>query len=371
VSFLPEEALEHGDYVVVGEGETAMPALVEALNGTRAREEVPGLVWKENGAVRRNRPAALCEDLDALPFPDFTLLDMGGRTSLGSGIGKQIIPMQTSRGCPFDCSFCSVTPMFGKRYRHRSTRSVIEELSRYDPRKHFIFFYDDNFAASTPKTKELLRAMIDGGAGFSWSTQVRSDVARDPELLDLMMRAGCRTLYIGFESVDPENLLAMRKSQTAEEIQHAVREVRMRKIHIHGMFVFGFDTDTPEKARATIRFAIKEKIDSAQFMILTPLPGTETFTTFGAQGRITDRAWDTYDAHHVKFRPLHFTPWELQYAQIEAHTRFYSPVQVFRRLVRGRLLGFVVGLYANGINRRWKRVEKGYLRFLRTHPAAT
>jgi radical SAM superfamily enzyme YgiQ (UPF0313 family) len=261
--------------------------------------------------------------------------------------------------------------MFGKHYRHRSTESVIAELSRYDPREHFIFFYDDNFAASTRKTKELLRAMIDRGFGFSWSTQVRTDVARDPELLDLMVRAGCRTLYIGFESVDPQTLIAMKKNQTAEEIRHAIREIRKRRIHIHGMFVLGFDTDTPEKARATVRFAIKEKIDSAQFMILTPLPGTETFTTFGEQGRITDRAWGTYDAHHVKFRPLRFSAWELQLAQIEAHTRFYSPFQVFRRLVRGRLGGFVIGLYAWALNRRWQREEKGYLRILRARPAAT
>jgi radical SAM superfamily enzyme YgiQ (UPF0313 family) len=196
-------------------------------------------------------------------------------------------------------------------------------------------------------------------------------VARDPELLDLMVRAGCRTLYIGFESVDPQTLIAMKKNQTAEEIRHAIREIRKRRIHIHGMFVLGFDTDTPEKARATVRFAIKEKIDSAQFMILTPLPGTETFTTFGEQGRITDRAWGTYDAHHVKFRPLRFTAWELQLAQIEAHTRFYSPFQVFRRLVRGRLGGFVIGLYAWALNRRWQREEKGYLRILRARPAAT
>jgi radical SAM superfamily enzyme YgiQ (UPF0313 family) len=321
VSFLPEEALEHGDYCVVGEGELAMPALVEALNGKGELSEVPGLVWREGGEIRRNPPAQHFENLDNLPFPDFSLLDMGARTRMGGPIGKSIVPMQTSRGCPFDCSFCSVTPMFGKHYRRRSTESVIAEMSRYDPKKNFIFFYDDNFAASATRTKELLRAMIDRNLGFSWSTQVRADVARDPELLDLLAKAGCATLYIGFESVDPQTLLEMKKSQTAEEIRDAIRAIRERRIHIHGMFVFGFDTDTPEKARSTVSFAIKEKIDSAQFMVLTPLPGTETYTTLGAQKRITDSIWDTYDAHHVKFRPLNFTAWELQLAQIEAHTR--------------------------------------------------
>jgi radical SAM superfamily enzyme YgiQ (UPF0313 family) len=369
VSFLPEEALEHGDYCIVGEGETALPALVEALNDGTSLESVPGLVWRDNGRIRSNPAAAHVEDLDSLPFPDFSLLDMGRLTRMGSPMGKSTIPMQTSRGCPFDCSFCSVTPMFGKRYRHRSTQSVIDEMSRYDPRKHFIFFYDDNFTASRSKAKELLHAMIDRKLGFSWSTQVRADVARDPELLDLMREAGCNALYIGFESVDPETLVQMKKGQTQDEIRFAIREIRKRRIHIHGMFVFGFDSDTPEKARATVSFAIKEKIDSAQFMILTPLPGSDTYNALKEQGRIRDLSWDTYDAHHVKFQPARFSPWELQYAQIEAHTRFYSPLQVLRRLVRGRLTGFIVGVYANSLNRRWQRLEQAYLRILRTASA--
>jgi radical SAM superfamily enzyme YgiQ (UPF0313 family) len=366
VTFFPEEALEHGDYCIVGEGEVAMPSLVEALNGGRPFSEVPGLVWRENGVIRRTPTAPPLENLDLLPFPDFSLLRMGFRKKMGSiNFGHSIIPMQTSRGCPFDCSFCSVTEMFGRHYRHRSTESIIEELSRYDPKHNFIFFYDDNFAANAGRTKELLRAMIERKLGFQWSTQVRADVARDPELLDLMVRAGCGTLYIGFESVDPQSLKEMKKNQTVDEIRQAIALIRKRKIHIHGMFILGFDSDSPEKARATVKFAIKEKIDSVQFMILTPLPGTETYFKLRDEGRIIDQAWDTYDAHHVKFRPLHFSPWELQWAQIEAHSRFYSPRQVVLRLFRGRPLGFVIGVYANALNKRWQRQEKKYLRWLR------
>jgi radical SAM superfamily enzyme YgiQ (UPF0313 family) len=367
VTFFPEEALEHGDYCIVGEGERSMPALALALNGEGLLSEVPGLVWKENGVVRRNPALPPVENLDELPFPDFSLMDMGSNKRMGSvGFGHFIIPIQTSRGCPFDCSFCSVTEMFGKRYRHRSTENILAELSRYDSKQHYLFFYDDNFAANSRRTKELLKAMIARNLGFKWSTQVRADVARDPEILDLMVRAGCTTLYIGFESVDPESLKEMKKSQTVEEIRSAIAEIRKRRIHIHGMFVFGFDTDTPEKARATVSFAIKEKIDTTQFMILTPLPGTEMYFKLDKEKRIIDHAWDTFDAHHVKFRPLHFTPWELQLAQIEAHTRFYSPLQVFRRLLRGRTGGFIVGIYANALNRRWQKAEKAYLAFLQT-----
>jgi radical SAM superfamily enzyme YgiQ (UPF0313 family) len=366
VTFVPEEALEHGDYCIAGEGETGLPLLVEALNTGGSLAAVPGLVWKENGIIRRNPVAAPIEDLDSLPFPDLGLLDMGRMKKIGvQGIGLQTIPIQTSRGCPFDCTFCSVTGMFGRGYRHRSTASVIAELSKYDPKTNVIFFYDDNFAANPRKTKELLREMIRLQLGFSWSTQVRSDIARDPEMLDLMAQAGCGQLYIGFESVDPAALKEMKKNQTVDEIRHAVREIRRRKIHLHGMFVFGFDSDTPATTRATVSFALKERIDSAQFLILTPLPGSGFYQKMIAEGRIIDTAWDTYDAHHVKFLPRGFSPWELQMAQVGAHARFYSPWHVLARLFRGSTAGFFVGVYAGALNRRWQRLERTYLRNLR------
>ena len=366
VSFLPEEALEHADYCVAGEGEKAFPLLLSALNGQGKLEEVPGLVWKEAGVARRNAPATPVEDLDTLPFPDFSLLTMGRGMKLASaGGGKITVPVQTSRGCPFDCTFCSVTGMFGRRYRHRSTASVIAELSRLDPRRHLIFFYDDNFTANPRRTKELLREMIRLRLGFHWSTQVRSDVARDPELLDLMARAGCTTLFIGFESVDPVALREMKKNQSVEEIRTAIRAIRAHRIHVHGMFVFGFDSDTPATTRATVDFALAEKIDSAQFLLLTPLPGSAFYADVAAQDRLLDRAWDTYDAHHVKFRPAGFTPYELQRAQIEAHRRFYAPHHVVARLLRGRVAGFVIGVYASRLNRQWQRMERRYLDLLR------
>ena len=372
VSFLPEEALEHGDFCLTGEGETGFPLLVEALNRNGSLDDVPGLVWKDHGVIRRNPPAAPLEDLDSLPFPDFDLLDMGRARRIGvQGIGLPTIPVQTSRGCPFDCTFCSVTGMFGRRYRHRSTASVIAEISRYDSKSCILFFYDDNFAANPAWTKELLREMIRLRLGFEWSTQVRSDIARDPEMLDLMAEAGCTSLYIGFESVDPVALREMKKGQTVDQIRHAIREIRRRRIHLHGMFVFGFDSDTPATTSATVRFAIQEKIDTVQFLILTPLPGSGFYSQMLSEGRLIDRAWDTYDAHHVKFQPRHFTLWELQRAQIMAHARFYASRHVVARLLRGSPGGFFIGVYASALNRRWQRVERDYLRSLRLPAPAT
>ncbi len=365
-TFAPEEALQHGDYVITGEAEESLPMLVEALNGRRPLTEVPGLVWREGGETRRNEPGCRVADLDALPFPDFSLLTMGPRKRMGSFLlGGSIIPVQTSRGCPFDCSFCSVTGMFGRRYRHRSTANVIAELRHYDPKKNFIFFYDDNFTANPRLARELCTAMIREGLHFKWSTQVRSDVARDPGLLDLMVEAGCTSLFIGFESVDPAALAEMKKGQDVEDMKLAIAEINRRGVHVHGMFVFGFDADTPATVRSTVDFAIEQHIGSAQFMILTPLPGSEFHSAMERSGRIIDRTWSNYDAHHVTFRPAHFSPWDLQFAQIQAHARFYARGQVLARLLRGRVSAFLVGVYAHGLNRRWQRRERGYLRDLR------
>jgi radical SAM superfamily enzyme YgiQ (UPF0313 family) len=360
VTFLPEEALDHADYVIRGEGEAALPLLVEALNGRGRLEDVPGLAWKDERGVHRNPLPQLLEDLDSLPFPDFALLDTGGR-KMGGPFGREILPLQTSRGCPFDCTFCSVTCMFGRRYRYRSTKNVIAELARYDRRKHFPFFYDDNFASNPRRTKELLRRMIERDFRFNWMTQVRSDVARDGELLDLMAAAGCTYLFVGFESADPAALEEMRKSQSLPEIERAIAEIRRRGIYVHGMFVFGFDADTPGTIRRTVDFAIDRKIDTVQFLALTPIPGTQLFETLEREGRILDREWGTFDGLHVKHRPTGFTPGELQAALIAAHRSFYTLGRVLQRLIAGRIRAVYLSLFARFEIRRWLRRERPYL----------
>jgi radical SAM superfamily enzyme YgiQ (UPF0313 family) len=366
VTFLPEESLAHADFCIAGEGESGLPMLVDALNHGSSLEAVPGLIWREGGAIRMNPTAEPVKDLDSLPFPDFSLLDMGQEKKAGGSRARRtIMPVQTSRGCPYDCTFCSVTPMFGRTYRHRSTENVIAELARFDPGRHEIFFYDDNFAANPRATKELLREMIRRRLGFTWTTQVRTDIARDAEMLDLVAEAGCKGLYVGLESVNGDALAEMKKKQTVEDIRRSIREIRGRGMHLHGMFVFGFDSDTPQSVRDTVSFALREKVDSVQFLILTPLPGSPFFSQMVSSGRLLDRDWDTYDGHHVKFVPRGFTPWELQWAQVRAHARFYSPLHIASRLLRGRILAFLIGVYALWLNRHWQHEERDYLRGLK------
>jgi radical SAM superfamily enzyme YgiQ (UPF0313 family) len=360
VTFLTDEGLAHADFVLRGEAEDSLPAFLEAWRSGGDLATIPGLSFWKDGAMVQNQAVSVPPDLDSIPYTDFSLLkaDDERRTR------NMVIPIQASRGCPFDCSFCSVTGMFGKAYRHRSTEHLLGELRRYDRRGTTVFFYDDNFAADRKRTKELLQAMVREKFKFRWTTQVRADAARDPELLRLLRKAGCLTVYIGFESVNPRSLKEMRKAQTVEELGRAVKAFRRHRIHIHGMFVFGFDQDDGDTVKATVRWARKARLTSTQFLILTPLPGSDFYDKVTAEGRIAFTDWSLYDAHHAVFRPALFSLADLQKAQIESHRKFYSRKEQLRHLLRGRWLAMAIAHYARALNRTWQKKNRTYLKAL-------
>ncbi|MDW7759191.1 MAG: radical SAM protein [Acidobacteriota bacterium] len=362
VTFLTEEALEHADFVIRGEGEAALATFMDARENGTPLAEVPNLSFRDaDGRIHHNPMAPRAENLDTIPFPDFTLLkpDAPGQRRMSS------IPVLTSRGCPYDCSFCSVTGMFGRKYRHRSTENIIEELRLYDSRKNSIFFYDDNFAADPQRTRELCEAMIREKFKFNWTTQVRADITRDPDLVRLMKRSGCHTLYIGFESVNPASLEDMKKKQTVAEIAQAVKILRRHRIKIHGMFVLGFDQDDWESVRKTVRWAKKSRLTSTQFLILTPLPGSEFYNRISSENRIQFHDWTLYDAHHAVFQPARFSLFDLQKAQIFAHKKFYSLKQTARKLLAGEWFGVAIAHYARNLNRMWRRRNRLFMRAIK------
>lgn len=359
VTYLTEEALKHADFVFRGEGEGPLMAFIDIWEkGGKNYTTVPNLSYIMDGSVVHNPLGAKLTSLDELPFPDFSSILAADIPSFG----RRVIPVQTSRGCPFDCSFCSVTGMFGRRFRFRSTENVLEELRNYNHPKNFIFFYDDNFTANIERAKILLRAMISEGFRFKWSTQVRADVAKDPELVRLMKRAGCHTLYIGLESVNPRSLEGMKKKQTVEEITRALHMLRKHHIHVHGMFVYGFDEDDWKTVRKTVRFAKKARLTSTQFLILTPLPGSEFYNQVKRAGRVLFRDWALYDAHHAVFNPKGFSLAGLQKAQIISHQKFYSLVEMGKKIFRFQWMGLAVAHYARKLNRMWKRRNKAFLK---------
>jgi radical SAM superfamily enzyme YgiQ (UPF0313 family) len=197
---------------------------------------------------------------------------------------------------------------------------------------------------------------------FSWTTQVRADVARDIELVRLMKKAGCHTVYIGFESVNPGSLDAMKKKQTVADLVQAARVLRRNGIHIHGMFVLGFDQDDWTTVRKTVRFAKKARLSTTQFLILTPLPGSEFYNRMQAEHRLRFRDWALYDAHHAVFDPARFSLFDLQKAQIFCHRKFYSLKQTLRKLLAREWLSVAVAHYARRLNRMWKRRNKTFLK---------
>jgi radical SAM superfamily enzyme YgiQ (UPF0313 family) len=360
VTFLPDEALEHADYVIRGEGEVALKAFILAWTNGRNFSTIPNLSYKINNKTVHNPIVPYTTRLNDIPFPDFSLsLDVFKRIG-----GKRIIPFQTSRGCPYDCSFCSVTGIFGKTYRFRSTENVLRELHNYNDSDNFIFFYDDNFTMHRKRAKILLKAMIKEKFKFKWSTQVRTDVAQDIELVKLMKQAGCFTLFIGFESVNPKSLEAMKKRQTLKDMTNAVRVLRNNKIHVHGMFVYGFDDDDWGTVEKTVKFAKKARLTSSQFMILTPFPGSELYNRMADENRIRFKDWSLYDAHHAVFQPKQMSLFELQRAQIFSHSKFYSFMEMVRHVVSFAWVNFYLAVYAHNLNRVWQKQNKTFLKVI-------
>jgi len=356
--FLPDEALEHADYVIRGEGEDAIVELLDAIDGKRPFGSVDGLSYCADGRVFHNPSRALCPDLDKHPSPDLSLIVGFGSGTRSFFKYNPIIPIVTSRGCPFSCKFCSVTTMFGRKYRFRSAEKVLEDLRPYTDRT--IFFYDDNFAANKERTKQLLRRMIEEGITPEWTAQVRVDVTRDEELMELMERSNCCGIYVGFESINPKTLELYSKGQTLEDIKTSIKKFHEHDISIHGMFVLGSDEDDVRIIRETAKFAKRVKIDTVQFMILTPIPGSEIFDEFDEKDKIFTYDWKFYDGHHVVFKPNKMIPIVLQKEAVRATKKFFSHAQALKGLIKGDLHNFLVKGYAHHLIKRWERFNKEY-----------
>ncbi len=330
-TFLPEEAAQYADHVVKGEGELVISDLVK-YGGEKIIQCNP------------------VHNLDDLPFPDFSLID-------GFVKRMRMTPVSTSRGCPYDCTFCSVTAMFGRKYRFRSPESVIEELSRFKHRR--IFFYDDNFGANRARTKELLNLMIEHKITPQWITQVRADIAKDEELVSLMAEANCSRLCIGFESVDPEVLKSYNKRQTPEDVFNCIRVLHKYGIKVHGMFISEGYSDIYDKLG----------LDSLQISILIPIIGSKLYTSVqSARKFITEKFpsdWKLYDGGHVVHWPDNMSPYEMQKQTLKALKKFYSRYNMVKFLLRGKIRDFATRQMGHSIIKKWEAQNKYYLAKLR------
>jgi radical SAM superfamily enzyme YgiQ (UPF0313 family) len=258
--------------------------------------------------------------------------------------------------------------MFGQRYRSESTERVIEDLRRIGRRQ--VFFCDDNLTASPSHTKELLRQMLSRGVMPSrWYAQVRAEIYHDAELLDLMRRTGCRRVFIGFESVNQKVLDSYGKHQSLADVRHSVAAFHKQGIGVHGMFMFGADEDDMATFGNTVRFALEHDLDTVQFLILTPVPGSALFEQLDAEGRIFTRDWGIYDGHHVVFEPARMSPLELQMGTIRAMRRFYSLGSVARSISGLRLTTAMFRYLGRRVVRAWHGTNARFMQHLRNWQA--
>ncbi|TKJ41290.1 radical SAM protein [candidate division LCP-89 bacterium B3_LCP] len=314
-TFVTDESLQHADFVVRGEAERTFPELISRIQSEELPRDLCGVSFIDRGETVHNPDAPLIDDLDSLPFPDYTLFD--------SKMKLFNAPIQTSRGCPYPCNFCNVTQMFGRKVRYRSVEHVLDEMAQLP--KDELFYYDDNFCSNPKYTKQLCEGILKRGIKPKYSSaQVRIEVTRDPELMDLMAQAGTDLVYVGFESVVPETLREYKKQQTVEEIAQAVEIFRRFKMRVHGMFVIGADHDSKQTAVRTLQFAEKHGIDTIQLMMLTPIPGTELYRQLVEKGRIVSDDWSLYDGQHAVYMPAKMLPEELQKTTFSAMGKFYS-----------------------------------------------
>jgi radical SAM superfamily enzyme YgiQ (UPF0313 family) len=354
-SLRPDEALEHVDYVVLGEAEKSWPEFVKLFREGRAPQKMPN-----PGFV----------DMAEIPVPAWDRIDSG------DFLFHQI---QTTRGCPFTCRFCSVPDISGSSFRFKPVEKVVEEIRRMPSagwmkdKMKALYVVDDNFISNRKYTKDLLTALVplhESGELREWSAETTLNVAKDEELLDLFAAAGCSTLIIGFESVSEQTLLSMdKKVNFCLTYQEGIDRIHKRGMSIVGNFIVGFDTDTLSVFRDTLQFIDDNSILYPFFSILTPMPGTKLHEEYKGEGRLDHYDWSLYDTRHVVFEPKHMAREQLMdgycwlYEEAYASDRALNRLEKFWRTYRKKGSGALDNAFISWRMRKLK--GKGSQRFQR------
>lgn len=250
--------------------------------------------------------------------------------------------IQTTRGCPYDCPFCSVSGVFGKAYRFKPVEDIIKSIEFLD--SGFVGFIDDNMAGNKKYSKELFKALIP--LKIRWAGQSSVNIAEDFELLRLAKKSGCTGLFIGFETIFQQSMGEIGKSQNKiEEFKTNIKRLHDYGIVVLGAFIFGFDSDDKDVFKRTVDFIYDAKLDLVQFSIMTPLPGTVLYKKLSSENRIINTDWSKYDMENVVFKPAQMSVDELQQGNMWAWREFYSRGSIIRRLLGTRFDIIRLALY--------------------------
>lgn len=358
---------------VIGEAEEIMPELSQDLAA---------------GTLKNRYQAAERPDVTKTPLPRWDLINVRDYATMS---------LQFSRGCPFDCEFCDITAVYGRKPRTKTPEQMICELEALLATgwNGSIFIVDDNFIGNKVKSKALLRAIIDWrhqrGARINFLTEASLNLVDDPELLDLMVQAGFRKIFIGIESPQEASLKECRKVQnTKRNLVEAVQTIHHAGIQVMGGFIVGFDNDTPRIFEQQRRFIQESGVVTAMVGMLTALPGTRLFTRLTAEGRMVGNSTGNNLDATLNFIPTLdrttltegyrrlvkdiYSPREY-YQRILTFLREYRPAGTSARLVFSDARAFLSSLWIMGIatpGRReyWKFLMKALVRHRRTFAEA-
>jgi radical SAM superfamily enzyme YgiQ (UPF0313 family) len=307
-SMCPEEALQFVDSVVVGEAESIWQDVLADFHGGKLRRMYRGIMDPEaRSAVARRE----------LFHPDY-----------------RFASIQTSRGCPLDCDFCSVTAFNGRRYRRRNPACVLAELESIS--HELLFFVDDNLIGYGSREREqmldIFRGMVERRLDKKWFCQASLNVADDPEVLEWAARAGCRMIFLGIEAEDTDALASVNKKlnlkRGAASYSQVFDRIHAAGIAVLGAFVFGMDSDTPDKLRRRAEFIINSEVDVMQTTAMTPLPGTRLYTQLEREGRLLytnfPDDWDRYNLTEVVMAPKLMSVEEMTEVMRECLERIYD-----------------------------------------------
>ncbi len=308
-SMLPQEAIRHADAVVIGEAENIWARLIDDYKARKLQQ-----FYKSS-----ERPK-----LENQPIPRWDLL---------KNESYALPILQTTRGCPYDCEFCSVKAFLGKNYRYKPSSQAIREIKMLvSMGKKVLFFADDNFAGNKRHIKKLIVELA--SLKITYMCQVSIDIAKNDEILQLLAKSGCKRVIIGFESISQDNLKQIKKDKSyqAQEYMESIRRIQSYGIEIEGSFIFGCDFDDESVFEKTVNFINESGLSSVVLNILTPYPGTRLYKKLERESRLLHKDWTKYDNSHVCFRPKRMSPEALQNGYAWVRQQVYSYESIFGRL---------------------------------------
>ena len=309
-SNLPEEAARHADAVVIGEADEIWLDIIRDAEQNKLQQ-----FYRQERYTEMARVAVA--DRTIYPARKYFFENM----------------IQTTRGCPYQCEFCTVTAFFGGTYRPRPVATVVREVESLQRASGYIFFVDDNLVAKRSHVNSLLAELKK--FRLRWVCQAPITIAKDGELLRSMWEAGCHGIFIGFESLNSQNLEVMGKKQNAVPFyEEAIKRIHDQGIGVYGSFVFGYDHDTPAVFDQFLEFANRNTLDGAFLPVLTPFPGTRIHKRLQEEGRVLSEDWSRYDMATVVYQPKGMSVEELQEGFWQVNKGFYSLSSTLKRLFR-------------------------------------